>query len=77
MSTGNFVYKLRKVYTDKLDRLQLDAVRGAYPHEEYLRMCGRFAGLEWALAELNDLAGSYNDADEGDADDELTQTYTS
>lgn len=75
MSTGNFVHRLRAAYADKLHRLQLDVVRGALSHEDYLRQCGQFQGVEWALTELNDLASTYNGDSEDLDDDELTQVH--
>lgn len=75
MSTGNLIYRLRKAYTEQLTRMQVDVLRGAYPQEEYLRQCGKFSGVEWALAELNQLAGTYNESDEDNDGDELTQIH--
>jgi hypothetical protein len=75
MSTGALIYKIRRAMQDQLTRLQEDVIRGAYSHEEYLRLCGSYKGVEWALTELNEVVSTYNPSDDDSLDDELIQIH--
>lgn len=77
---ANVVSLLRRAINEKLAAIEKDVVRSAYPHEEYVKQCGIWQGVEWTLIELDQLTRNLpkgvSDLEElDDMDDDLTQHH--